>query len=89
MTANTITPHQDGDPWKTVGRYPTFALADIQRSELLEVSNIQVKVHYQGPENNRYFAVKMREDPDIGAALKKKEEKARRKKRLSKKRRKR
>jgi|15BtaG_2_1085339.scaffolds.fasta_scaffold32252_2 hypothetical protein len=86
MTA-TSTPH-DGLSWTIVGRYPTFDLADAKRNEIAAASEIQVKVHYQGPENHPYYAVKTRENPDLAAAASKKAEKLRRKKKLSKKRRK-
>ncbi|MAF25055.1 hypothetical protein CL634_05710 [bacterium] len=88
MTVDINTVHKDGAPWKTVGKYSTFALADIKRSEFLEDPEIQVKIHLQGPENKMYFAVKTRFDPAPLEAAAKKEEKARRKKRLQKKRRK-
>ena len=88
MTDDTTITHQDGPPWKTVGRHPTFGAADTQRVELLEDSSVEVKIHYQGPRTQRHYAVKTRVNPDIAEAQQKKEEKARRKKKLSKKRRK-
>ena len=53
--------------------------------------DLQVKVHWQGKVNNRYFAVKTRTDPDVAMQEDRRlarEEKKRRKARLSKKRRK-
>ena len=86
MTATN--PHEDGAPWTIVARYPTFDLADAKRNEIATDPEIQVKVHYQGPESQPYYAVKTRENPDLLASLLKKQEKLRRKKKLSKKRRK-
>ena len=88
MIDSTTTTHQDGAPWKTVGRHPTFGAAATQRIELLEDTSVEVKVHYQGSRTERYYAVKTRVNPELADAQEKKEEKARRKKRLSKKRRK-
>jgi CelD/BcsL family acetyltransferase involved in cellulose biosynthesis len=83
--------HQEGPSWKTVGRFPTFEEADQKRLELVMEEDLQVKVHWQGKANHRYYAVKTREDPSIAlaAALNaKREEKKRRKAKLNKKRRK-
>ena len=80
----TAPQHTDGPAWNIVGRFPTFEGADAKRNELVAEEDLQVKVHYQGPLNNKFFAVKTRVNP---AALKR-EEKKRRKARLSKKRRK-
>ena len=83
--------HQEGPSWKIVGRYPTFDYAAAKREELSEDPELQVKIHYQGPLNNRYFAVKMRLDPAITleeALSVKREAKKRRKAKLNKKRRK-
>jgi len=88
MNIKETKTHEDGDPWKTIARFPSFEEADTKRFELQETPELQVKVHYQGPEGKRYFAVKTRVDPTIEAAMKKKEEKARRQKKLQKKRRK-
>ena len=57
--------HLEGPPWKIVGRFSTFEDADIKRNELIQDPETQVKVHYQGPASNRYFAVKVRTDPSI------------------------
>ena len=83
--------HQQGPPWKIVGRFPTFEKADEKRNELIDEENLQVKVHWHGGVNNRYYAVKMRVDP--AAAFEevlnaKRAEKKRRKAKLNKKRRK-
>ena len=91
ISENTETAHVEGSPWKIVGRFPTFEQADTKRTELLEDEELQVKVHWQGSFNNRYFAVKTRTDP--AGALEEdrrlqREEKKRRKAKLSKKRRK-
>jgi 7,8-dihydro-6-hydroxymethylpterin-pyrophosphokinase len=53
--------------------------------------NLQVKVHWQGSFNNRYFAVKTRSDPEMAleeARHLQREAKKRRKAKLNKKRRK-
>jgi len=76
--------HQDGAAWTIVAKCATYAEADQKRLELEMEEGLQVKVHWQGKVNNRYFAVKTRNDPSII----KREEKRRRKARLSKKRRK-
>ena len=74
----------EGPAWSTVGRFPTFEGADAKRNELTGEQYLQVKIHYQGPPNRKFFAVKTRTDPSIA----KREEKKRRKAKLSKKRRK-
>lgn len=76
--------HQEGPAWETVAKCATYEEADNHRNELRETANLQVKVHWQGKVNNRYYAVKTRVDPDVL----KREEKRKRKARLSKKRRK-
>lgn len=76
--------HTDGPAWNIVGRFPTFEGASAKRDELVDEEDLQVKIHYQGPPNNKFFAVKTRTDPSVL----KREEKKRRKARLSKKRRK-
>jgi len=83
-TEEIDVPHQDGPAWNIVGRFPTFEAADAKRTELTEEKDLQVKVHYQGPVNRKFYAVKTRIDPSIA----KREEKKRRKAKLSKKRRK-
>ena len=83
--------HQDGPAWKIVGRFPTFEGADVRRTELVAEGGLQVKVHYQGPENRKFFAVKTRIDPAIAleeALVEKRAAKKRRKAKLNKKRRK-
>ena len=64
-TDSTEIPHQDGPSWKTVGRFPTFAEADLRRIKLSEEKDMQVKVHMQGPQDKLYFAVKTRTDPEV------------------------
>tara|TARA_B100000029_G_scaffold311698_1_gene304210 strand:- start:61371 stop:61652 length:282 start_codon:yes stop_codon:yes gene_type:complete len=83
--------HQDGPAWTIVGRFPTFDAADQKRLELAMEENLQVKVHWQGKVNNRYYAVKTRLDPAIALeeeAAARRAEKKRRKAKLNKKRRK-
>ena len=90
-TEEVNTPHQDGPSWKIVGRFTTFDEADQKRLELVMEENLQVKVHWQGKINNRYFAVKTRTDPAIALEEERqlaREAKKRRKAKLSKKRRK-
>jgi len=82
--------HQEGPPWKTVGRFPTFDKADQKRLELSMEESRQVKVRWMRLRDD--FVVKTRIDP--AAVLKeelnkKRSEKKRRKVRLNKKRRKR
>ena len=81
--------HQEGPPWKTVGRFPTFNEADQRRLELTLEEDLQVKVRWARRRED--FVVKTRVDPALAAteALKaKREEKKRRKAKLNKKRRK-
>ena len=81
--------HQEGPPWKTVGRFPTFYEADQRRLELTMEENLQVKVRWARLRDD--FVVKARLDPalaEIEALQAKREEKKRRKAKLNKKRRK-
>jgi len=81
----------EGPPWKIIGKFLTFEEADRKREEISAQPDLQIKVHYQGAANKRYFAVKTRIDPAIAieeAASARREEKKRRKARLNKKRRK-
>ena len=90
-TEEVNTTHQEGPPWKIVGRFPTFEGADQKRLELAIEKDLQVKVHWQGTVNHRYFAVKARLDPSVAleeALSAKRAEKKKRKARLNKKRRK-
>ena len=83
-TEEIVVGHEDGPAWKIVAKCATYDEANQKRLELALEENLQVKVHWQGKINHRYFAVKMRVDPDIA----KRQEKKRRKAKLSKKRRK-
>ena len=78
------TGHQEGPAWEIVAKCATYDEADQVRLELAMEEDLQVKVHYQGPPNRKFYAVKTRTDPSIA----KREEKKRRKAKLSKKRRK-
>ena len=83
--------HQEGPPWKIVGRFPTFEDANVKRDELTADPDMQAKIHYQGPVSKPYYAVKTRIDPAIALAEAlnaKRAEKKRRKAKLQKKRRK-
>jgi len=91
ISENTEAAQAEGPPWKIVGRFPTFNEADQKRLELAMEENLQVKVHWQGSFNNRYFAVKTRSDPEMAleeARQELREQKKRRKAKLNKKRRK-
>ncbi len=79
-----VTGHQEGPAWEIVAKCATYDEADQKRLELAMEENLQVKVHWQGKVNSRYYAVKTRIDPLVA----KREEKRRRKAKLSKKRRK-
>ena len=86
-TEEVETGHQEGPPWKIVGRFPTFEKANEKRNELIGEEN----VHWQGDISNRYYAVKSRVDPAVAleeALSDKRAEKKRRKAKLNKKRRK-
>lgn len=83
--------HQDGPSWNIVAKCKTFEEADQKRLELAMEENLQVKVHWQGRVNNRFYAVKTRVDPAVvleQELVEKREEKKRRKAKLNKKRRK-
>ena len=83
--------HQEGPAWKIVAKCATYDEADQKRLELAMEEEVQVKVHWQGKVNYRYYAVKTREDPGVAlteALDAKREEKKKRKAKLQKKRRK-
>lgn len=83
--------HVEGPAWRIVARCATFDEADQTRLELAMEENLQVKVHWQGKANSRYFAVKTRIDPKVAleeALKQKRAEKKKRKAKLNKKRRK-
>ena len=91
MNENLATTHTEGPSWNIVGRFPTFKLADSKRKELVADSDLQVKIHYQGTVNNRFYAVKIRFNPALAEAEAerlRKEVKKKRKAKLNKKRRK-
>ncbi len=90
-TEEVETKHEDGPAWKIVARCATFDEADQKRLELAMEEDLQVKVHWQGKVNSRYFAVKTRTDPRIAleeALNQKRADKKKRKAKLNKKRRK-
>ena len=90
-TDEVETGHQDGPAWKIVAKCATYDEADQKRLELTIEENLQVKVHWQGKVNNRYYAVKTRQDPRVAleeALNQKRAEKKKRKAKLNKKRRK-
>jgi len=81
----------EGPEWDIVGKFPTFAAADEHRNELTADAELQVKIHYQGPANRKFYAVKTRVDPRIAleeALNAHRAEKKKRKAKLNKKRRK-
>ena len=81
--------HQEGPPWKIVGRFPTFEKADEKRSEISGEESLQVKIRWARLRDD--FVVKARLDPalaEIEELNAKREEKKRRKAKLNKKRRK-
>ena len=83
--------HQEGPAWKIVARCATYDEADQKRLELAMEEDLQVKVHWQGKVNHRYYAVKSRQDPGIAleeALNQRRTEKKKRKAKLNKKRRK-
>jgi hypothetical protein len=83
--------HVEGPRWEIVGKHTTYEEADQQRLELAMEEDLQVKVHWQGKVNARYFAVKTRQDPHIAleeALNQKRADKKKRKAKLNKKRRK-
>jgi len=92
IEGNTETSHVEGPPWHIHKRFSTYEEANEHRNGLLfQTNNIQVKVHWMGTPNHRFFAVKTRIDPEVALAEEveqKRQEKKRRKAKLSKKRRK-
>jgi len=90
-TEEVETVHQDGPAWEIVAKCATYDEADQKRLELAMEEDLQVKVHWQGKVNHRYYAVKTRPDPRLAleTALNiKRAEKKKRKAKLNKKRRK-
>lgn len=82
---------QEGPQWEIVAKCATYDEADQKRLELAVEKDIQVKVHWQGKVNARYFAVKARQDPRIAledALNQRRADKKKRKAKLNKKRRK-
>ena len=83
--------HQEGPAWCIVAKCATYDEADQKRLELVMEEDLQVKVHWQGKANARYFAVKTRQDPRVAleeALNQKRADKKKRKAKLNKKRRK-
>ena len=83
--------HQDGPTWEIVAKCATYNEADEKRLELEMEKDLQVKVHWQGKVNHRYYAVKTRQDPRVAleeALNQKRFDKKKRKAKLNKKRRK-
>ena len=64
-TKEIETKHEEGPRWKIVPKCATYDEADQKRLELAMEEDLQVKVHWQGKANARYFAVKTRTDPTI------------------------
>ncbi len=85
------TGHQEGPAWEIVAKCATYDEADQMRLELAMEEDLQVKVHWQGKVNSRYYAVKTRQDPRVAleeALNIRRLEKKKRKAKLNKKRRK-
>lgn len=83
--------HKEGPAWKIVAKYATYEEADAKRLEIAPDDDLEVKVHWQGMANSRYFAVKARQDPriELEEALNiKRDDKRKRKAKMNKKRRK-
>ncbi len=90
-TEEVETGHEEGPAWEIVAKCATYDEADQRRLELEMEEDLQVKVHWQGKVNSRYYAVKTRQDPRIAleeALNIKRLEKKKRKAKLNKKRRK-
>ena len=90
-TEEVETKHEEGPAWTSIARCATYDEADQRRLELMMEEDLQVKVHWQGKVNNRYYAVKTRQDPRVAleeALNMKRAEKKKRKSKLNKKRRK-
>ena len=81
----------EGPAWTIVAKCATYDEADQKRLELAMEEDLQVKVHWQGKVNNRYYAVKTRQDPRVAleeALNIRRLEKKKRKAKMNKKRRK-
>ena len=90
-TEEVETAHQEGPAWKIVAKCATYGAADQLRLELATEEDLQVKVHWQGRVDDKYYAVKTRQDPKLaleGALNQRRAEKKKRKAKLNKKRRK-
>ena len=90
-TEEVVVGHQEGPAWNIVAKCVTYDEADQKRLELAMEEDLQVKVHWQGKVNHRYYAVKTRTDPRIEleeALNQKRVDKKKRKAKLNKKRRK-
>jgi len=90
-TEEVVVGHQEGPAWKIVAKCATYDEADQKRLELAMEEDLQVKVHWQGKVNHRYYAVKTRLDPRFAleeALNAKRAAKKKRKAKLNKKRRK-
>jgi hypothetical protein len=90
-TEEVETVPQEGPAWNIVAKFATYDEADQKRLELAMEEDLQVKVHWQGKVNSRYYAVKTRPDPRLAleeALNSRRLEKKKRKAKLSKKRRK-
>ncbi len=82
---------QEGPQWEIVAKCATYDEADQRRLELAMEEDLQVKVHWQGKVNSRYYAVKTRQDPRVAleeALNQRRVDKKKRKAKLNKKRRK-
>jgi len=74
--------HQEGPRWTISARCGTYEEANEKRASLKkEDGSLQVKIHWQGSANNRYFAVKTRTDPEIQAMVAEMEKKSKNKNR--------
>jgi|TARA_R110002020_G_scaffold103217_4_gene241595 hypothetical protein len=71
---------KEGPRWTISARCATYEEANQKRQDLKkEDGSLQIKIHWQGGANNRYFAVKSRVDPEIQAMVAEMEKKSRKK----------
>ncbi len=69
--------HEEGLPWKVVGKFKTFEEAAAHRALVKEEDrSLHVKIHQQARNTKPYYAVKSRIDPEIAAMVKEMEERS-------------
>jgi len=79
-TDEVETPHEEGLPWKVVGKFATYREASAHKEATQkEDKSLQVKVHRQARRTRPYYAVKARIDPEIQKMVNEMEKKSKKK----------